>query len=825
MRKLIFVLLLALTLSAGFAQAFHAVFEIGGTGDYLQDLAYNGDSFAGITISPLQRVGVTPVSSPGNFTASNWPHVNDANGGNLDEDKYIGFTITADTDYEFTVNYINFWICRSGTGTRQTEWRGSADNYNASFANYSYLYCLDNIGGVLHNEDVYQWGWPAEHRYFGGVLYPGTTYENLTSCGFRMYMHHAEHPGGTAGFPYSIEINGVVRYTGSSGSLDVSTNSLSGFRYEHGAGPSYTKLLRICGGSTYGSVTVSLPADSKYEINTPGSSFTNTLTCNLNRMSGDFYVADVSVRLKAGLAIGDYNDIITVTRTGFADKTISCSGSVTQPATPPPTPPPPPLVYVADFEAISEPKTGFTPGVVVVSGLDWMLDQCLIGNDQNDYYEGTRSARLDGNNASANMTMLVDKMWGIGDVTFKYRSYGSDAQAQWKVEYSYDGGINWYPAGDPFTASNQVQTFSAHIGESRHSRLRILRTNADPISGGRLNIDNIQLTDYHDIFVDETKVVGDYTITLTVGNDGGPANIAKDVAVTDLSGTGSTIAYQHCLDLFGGTGPWIFDVTGPLGSWVAFKYYDEEPWDTYDLGSGTVQYEIYIPKYTGQYDLGAGIELVLGSGSKPGDPTLPVTLSHFSATMTAQNYVNLTWVSQTETNLMGYNVLRGNSEDLGSAMQICPMIAATNTSQAQTYTYLDKELVEDGTYYYWLQNVDMDGTTGFHGPASVVFSITGNTGTPSIPKVTKLEDAYPNPFNPNTTIRYQLEKPGRVEIDIYNTKGQIVRSFSQNHDAAGYYNILWDGCDNSGRALASGVYLYKMTSGKYSGTKKLVLQK
>jgi len=52
-----------------------------------------------------------------------------------------------------------------------------------------------------------------------------------------------------------------------------------------------------------------------------------------------------------------------------------------------------------------------------------------------------------------------------------------------------------------------------------------------------------------------------------------------------------------------------------------------------------------------------------------------------------------------------------------------------------------------------------------------------------------------------------------------------VRSFSQNHDAAGYYNILWDGCDSSGRALASGVYLYKMTSGKYSGTKKLVLQK
>jgi hypothetical protein len=119
----------------------------------------------------------------------------------------------------------------------------------------------------------------------------------------------------------------------------------------------------------------------------------------------------------------------------------------------------------------------------------------------------------------------------------------------------------------------------------------------------------------------------------------------------------------------------------------------------------------------------------------------------------------------------------------------------------------------------------MDGTTNFHGPASVVFSITGDSGSPSIPKVTKLEDAYPNPFNPNTTLRYQLESPGKVKIDIYNTRGQIVRSFERSHDDAGYYSILWDGCDGSGRALASGVYLYRMTSGQYSGVKKMVLQK
>lgn len=207
------------------------------------------------------------------------------------------------------------------------------------------------------------------------------------------------------------------------------------------------------------------------------------------------------------------------------------------------------------------------------------------------------------------------------------------------------------------------------------------------------------------------------------------------------------------------------------------------------------------------------------------DPTLPVTLSHFSASLTAQNYVQLTWISQSESNLMGYNVYCSTNGDLSSAMQICPMIAGTNTSMAQTYTYNDKELVEDGTYYYWLQSVDLDGTTGFHGPVSVVFSINGDEGAPSIPTATKLDNAYPNPFNPNTTIRYQLKDPGRVKIDIYNLKGHPVRSFSRCHDAAGRYSIVWDGCDGSGKPLASGVYLYKMSSGGYNAIKKLVLQK
>ena len=211
--------------------------------------------------------------------------------------------------------------------------------------------------------------------------------------------------------------------------------------------------------------------------------------------------------------------------------------------------------------------------------------------------------------------------------------------------------------------------------------------------------------------------------------------------------------------------------------------------------------------------------------SPDNNPTLPVELSHFSATLTAENYVQLTWTSQTESNLLGYNVYRNDASDLSSALKVSELIEGTNTSIAQTYIYVDEELQQDGTYYYWLQNVDMDGTVGFHGPASVDFSTGGGPGAPPIPLVTRLENAYPNPFNPDTTIRYQLKDPAQVRIDIYNLKGQIVRSFSQSHDAPGYYKLNWDGCDGSGRALSSGVYLYKMSAGSYQAAKKLVLKK
>lgn len=239
-----------------------------------------------------------------------------------------------------------------------------------------------------------------------------------------------------------------------------------------------------------------------------------------------------------------------------------------------------------------------------------------------------------------------------------------------------------------------------------------------------------------------------------------------------------------------------------------------------DLAIGNYSNNIYLGYY-----LGPVVEKTLLCSGSVTDPTLPVELSHFSATLTAQNYVLLNWVSQSESNLLGYYLYRNDSFDLSTAIQVSGLIAGTNTSSTQTYNYYDKDLTEEGTYYYWLQSVDMDGSNGFHGPVSVVFCITIEGGAPEIPVFTQLKDAFPNPFNPSTTFCYQLEDPANVRIDVYNQRGQIVRSFERYHSAPGNYNIFWDGCDSYGKELTSGIYLYRMSSGNYSSTKKIVLQK
>jgi|SaaInl4_150m_RNA_FD_contig_101_98338_length_6634_multi_13_in_0_out_0_1 hypothetical protein len=95
------------------------------------------------------------------------------------------------------------------------------------------------------------------------------------------------------------------------------------------------------------------------------------------------------------------------------------------------------------------------------------------------------------------------------------------------------------------------------------------------------------------------------------------------------------------------------------------------------------------------------------------------------------------------------------------------------------------------------------------------------------PEAYALHDNYPNPFNPETTIKYQLPDAGQVRLEVYNMLGQAVRTLVDNQfQNAGRYTLQWDATNNSGQPLSSGVYFYRIIAGgEYQSHKKMLLLK
>ncbi len=95
----------------------------------------------------------------------------------------------------------------------------------------------------------------------------------------------------------------------------------------------------------------------------------------------------------------------------------------------------------------------------------------------------------------------------------------------------------------------------------------------------------------------------------------------------------------------------------------------------------------------------------------------------------------------------------------------------------------------------------------------------------AVPSKFGLDQNYPNPFNPTTMIKYQLAKPANVTLKIYNVTGQLVRTLVNDNQNAGYYTIQWNGLNNAGEQVSSGVYFFRLEAGSFVSFKKMLLLK
>lgn len=170
--------------------------------------------------------------------------------------------------------------------------------------------------------------------------------------------------------------------------------------------------------------------------------------------------------------------------------------------------------------------------------------------------------------------------------------------------------------------------------------------------------------------------------------------------------------------------------------------------------------------------------------------------------------VHITWMTSPDdgmietshfitTGLLGYRIYRG-----------ADLIA---TISAGDSTFTDMTPVAGNNIY------SIVAFDSFNESAALTDSITVTAGITSgaLPISFGLAQNFPNPFNPETTIGYQVPGASHVRLDVYNMLGQVVKTFTAEHVTAGNYQFVWDATDNTGSRMASGTYFYRLNATTY----------
>ncbi|WP_337866027.1 reprolysin-like metallopeptidase [Ignavibacterium sp.] len=188
---------------------------------------------------------------------------------------------------------------------------------------------------------------------------------------------------------------------------------------------------------------------------------------------------------------------------------------------------------------------------------------------------------------------------------------------------------------------------------------------------------------------------------------------------------------------------------------------------------------------------------------------IPVELVSFTAEL-IKDGVLLNWITATETNNAGFTIERGTDSENFS--EIGFVGGKGTTTEPTAYSYLDKS-VQSGTYYYRLKQTDYDGTFKYLNVVQVEVGL---------PTEFSLEQNYPNPFNPTTVIEFVIPSGANnfVTLKVFDMLGNEVVTLVNEYREAGVYKIEFDASN-----IPSGMYVYKLSAGSFSASKKMVLIK
>lgn len=200
-----------------------------------------------------------------------------------------------------------------------------------------------------------------------------------------------------------------------------------------------------------------------------------------------------------------------------------------------------------------------------------------------------------------------------------------------------------------------------------------------------------------------------------------------------------------------------------------------------------------------------------------GNSILPVVLASFTGTSLGNNMVRLNWRTLSEFQNLGFEIYRSRNNTLNYSRLPNGFVAGAGTTTVpQDYALVDSNAAI-GLWYYRLRQLNQNGTGNWLEEVSVqvVTSVKDEK-----PLRFGLAQNYPNPFNPSTQIRYTLQMQGHTTLTVYNLLGREVATLVNKTQEPGSYLVAWDAA-----AMPSGVYVYKLTSGEFSATRKMMLMK
>lgn len=193
---------------------------------------------------------------------------------------------------------------------------------------------------------------------------------------------------------------------------------------------------------------------------------------------------------------------------------------------------------------------------------------------------------------------------------------------------------------------------------------------------------------------------------------------------------------------------------------------------------------------------------------------LPVELIAFNANISG-NKVSLNWKTATEINNYGFEVERSQKSKVKSqTWEKIGFIRGNGNSNSPKNYFFDDEHPPVGIIEYRLKQIDNDGKYEYSNSIEVSLDA---------PLKSEVFQNYPNPFNPSTTICFNIHYQCHTTIKIYDLLGKEVAIIVNEEKQAGIYKVAWNGKDNTGKKLASGIYIYQIIAGTLIQTRKMIL--